>query len=80
MLGGGSYYMFKLPTPIPPAGQPGGPPAESNRKIMWGMPIDARSLAVNWERHPERLIPEMHELMDKFAKEYREQQAAKRKK
>jgi hypothetical protein len=80
MLGGGSYYMFKLPAPIPPAGQPGGPPAERDRKIMWGMPLDARNLAVNWERHPERLIPEMHELMDKFAKEYREQQAAKRKK
>ena len=80
MLGGGAYYMFKLPDPIPPAGQPGGPPAERDRKIMWGMPFDARNWVVNVERHPERLIPEMHVLMDEFARQWRERQAANRKK
>lgn len=80
MLGGGAYYMFKLPDPIPPAGQPGGPPAERDRKIMWGMPFDMRNWAVEVERHPERLIPEMRELMDKFEQLWRERQAANRKK
>jgi hypothetical protein len=80
MLGGGAYYMFKLPDPIPVAGQPGGPPAERDRKIMWGLPFDMRNWAVNVERHPHRLIPEMHEVMDKFEQQWRERQAANRKK
>jgi hypothetical protein len=73
-LAGGSYYVFQLPEPVPPAGQPGGPPAVSERKIFWGMPFDIRDWAVNVERHPERLSPEIHDLMQKF-----QQQAAPRK-
>jgi hypothetical protein len=65
-LGGGSFYMFQLPSPIPPAGQPGGPPLESERKIMWGMPFDPRPFAVDVERHPERLHSKMQELMDRM--------------
>ncbi len=80
MLGGGAYYMFKLPASIPAAGQPGGPPAERDRKIMWGAPFDMRNWAVNVERHPEQLIPEMQKLMDKFERQWRERQAANRKK
>jgi hypothetical protein len=79
-LAGGSYYMFKLPSPIPPAGQPGGPPAERDRRIMWGMPLDARTWMVEVERHPERLIPELQALIDKFTRQAQEQQAAKPKK
>jgi len=78
-LGGGAYYMFQLPVPIPPAGQPGGPPAESDRRIMWGMPFDLRNWAVNVERHPDRLVPEMHELMEKFQQQW-QQRSANRKK
>ena len=65
-LGGGSYYVFQLPTPIPPAGQPGGPPPVSGRKLMWGMPLDARTFAVKVERHPERLEEEMRAMAEKF--------------
>lgn len=79
-LGGGAYYMFQLPASIPPAGQPGGPPAESARKIMWGMPFDVRNWAVNEERHPERLVSDMHAMMEKFQKEFSERQAANGKK
>jgi len=75
-LGGGSFYIFKLPEAIPPAGQPGGPPAESDRKIMWGMPFDFREWAINVERHPERLIPEMHHLMEKFQQQRQQPKAA----
>jgi hypothetical protein len=66
--------MFQLPAPIPPAGQRGGPPPESDRKIMWGMPFDARAFAIDVERHPDRLIPEMDAMGAKF------QQMAQKKK
>jgi amino acid transporter len=65
-LAGGSYYVFQLPAPIPQAGQPGGPPPVSARRIMWGMPFDLRAVAVNMERHPERMAEESRKLMQKF--------------
>lgn len=65
-LAGGSFYVFKLPTPIPLAGTPGGPPVATERKIMWGLPFDLRSWALNVERHPERLPAEMQVLMQRF--------------
>ena len=65
-LAGGAFYVFKLPTPIPSAGTPGGPPIESDRRVMWGMPLDLRAWTVNVERHPDRLPAEMHALMQKF--------------
>jgi hypothetical protein len=65
-LAGGAFYAFKLPASIPPAGTTGGPPVASERKFMWGLPFDLRAWAVDVERHPERLPPEMHDLMQKF--------------
>ena len=65
-LAGGAFYLFKLPAPIPAAGTSGGPPAESQRKIIFGLPFDLRAWAVNIERHPERLPAEMQALMQKF--------------
>jgi hypothetical protein len=72
-LAGGAFYAFKLPTPIPPAGTPGGPPVASERRIMWGMPFDLRTWAVNVERHPERLPGEMQVLMHKFQQQSQQQ-------
>ena len=72
-LAGGAFYAFKLPTPIPPAGSLGGPPAASERRIMWGMPFDLRAWAVNVERHPERLPVEMQALMQKFQQQSKPQ-------
>ncbi len=65
-LAGGAFYVFKLPTPIPAAGTPGGPPVASERRLMWGLPFDLRGWTVNVERHPERLPAEMQALMQKF--------------
>ncbi|HEY7306853.1 MAG TPA: glycosyltransferase family 39 protein [Bryobacteraceae bacterium] len=65
-LAGGSFYAFKLPAPIPAAGTPGGPPPPSKHKMMWGIPFDFRTWAVNAERHPERLPVELQALMQKF--------------
>jgi hypothetical protein len=67
-LAGGSFYVFQLPAPIPAAGQPGGPPVPSQRKIMWGMPFDIREFAVTVERHPERLAEDMKAMGEKMMK------------
>jgi hypothetical protein len=65
-LAGGSFYAFHLPSPIPPAGQPGGPPLPGERKILWGMPLDLRAFAVDVERHPDRLQTGMDEMGKKM--------------
>jgi hypothetical protein len=65
-LAGGSFYVFKLPEPIPPAGSPGGPPLASEHRMMWGLPMDLRAWAINVERHPEQLRSELADLMQKF--------------
>jgi hypothetical protein len=72
-LAGGAFYVFKLPTPIPAAGTPGGPPVPSERRLMWGMPFDLRAWTVNVERHPERLTVDMHTLMQKFQQQSQQQ-------
>jgi 4-amino-4-deoxy-L-arabinose transferase-like glycosyltransferase len=76
-LAGGAFYAFKLPTPIPPAGMPGGPPVPSERKIMWGMPFDLRAWTVNVQRHPEQLPVEMPLLMQKFQQQSHQQAGKK---
>jgi hypothetical protein len=70
-LGGGSFYIFKLPSPIPPAGSPGGPPAPAERRSMWGLPVDLRAWAMNVERHPERLAVELDALNQTFQQQSR---------
>jgi Dolichyl-phosphate-mannose-protein mannosyltransferase len=72
-LGGGAFYVFKLPTPIPPAGTPDGPPAAAERRLMWGMPVNLRDWSVNVERHPERLPVEMQALIKKFQRQSQQQ-------
>jgi hypothetical protein len=76
-LAGGAFYVFKLPSPIPSAGTPGGPPLPSERRIMWEMPFDLRAWAVDVERHPERLPAQMQTLMQKFQQQS-QQQAGKK--
>jgi hypothetical protein len=71
-LAGGAFYVFKLPKPIPAEGTPGGPPLASERRLMWGMPMDLRGWTVNVERHPERLPEEMRALMEKFQQQSRQ--------
>jgi hypothetical protein len=76
-LAGGGFYVFKLPTPIPPAGTPGGPPAASERKLMWGIPFDFRAWGIHVERHPELLEAEMQDLIQKFQQQAQQQGAKK---
>jgi Dolichyl-phosphate-mannose-protein mannosyltransferase len=77
-LAGGSFYVFQLPTPLPRQGQPGGPPAPSERKILWGMPLDIRSFAVSVERHPERMAADMEEMGKKMTQMMQDQKAGKK--
>ena len=65
-LAGGSFYVFKLPSPIPAPGAPGGPPLSEQRRIMWGIPFDLRAFALNVERRPYQLPAEMQALMQRF--------------
>jgi len=76
-LAGGSFYVFQLPTPLPQPGQPGGPPAPSERKILWGMPLDIRSFAVSVERHPERMAADMEAMGKKMQQTMQDQKSGK---
>ena len=76
-LAGAAFYAFQLPTPIPAAGTPGGPPVVSERRIMWGMPMDLRAFVVNVERHPERLPAEMRAMMNRFQDQANQQNKKK---
>ncbi len=79
-LAGGTFYVFKLPSPMPVAGTPGGPPPLSQRKIMWGSQFDLRGWMVNAERHPERLSAEMQTLMQSFQQQSAQQSGKRGKK
>ena len=61
-LAGGSFYAWELPAPIPAPG----PPIESERNMMWGMPFDLRAFAITVERPPEQLEPHLQVLIPKF--------------
>jgi Dolichyl-phosphate-mannose-protein mannosyltransferase len=59
-LAGGSMYAFQLPTVIPPAGAPGGPPTAEHYRFFGGMGVDGvdfRTIIGNCVRDPQQLGP-----------------------
>ena len=68
VLAGGGMYAFRLPSPIPPGGQAGGPPLPSAQREFVGFPADMRVMQLNLERHPEK-IPGF---MAKMERQFRE--------
>jgi hypothetical protein len=72
-LAGGSFYAFKLPSPVPPPGTLGGPPDPSHRMIMWGMPFDVRHWAITAERNPRELPSQIRSMMHQFQQPDRRQ-------
>jgi hypothetical protein len=72
-LAGGSFYAFKLPSPIPPSGMAGGPPDPSHRMMMWGVPFDLRQWAITAERDPRELPSQIRSMMRQFQQPDRRQ-------
>jgi len=64
-LAGGSMYAFQLPTPIPPAGTPSGPPLPENYHNFAHIPIpgDGRLMFLDSIRDPQQLQPTWDRLM-----------------
>lgn len=57
-LAGGSLYAFHLPNVIPPAGQPGGPPAPDQMRYFFnpkGLNVDIREVFAKAVQQPEQL-------------------------
>jgi hypothetical protein len=57
---------IQLPSRIPKAGEPGGPPLPSEYRNTWGIPIDFRAWAGETERHPAEIRERLEELMKKM--------------
>jgi hypothetical protein len=59
-LAGGSMYAFQLPTVIPPAGTPGGPPLAAEQRSFAGLPFpmgDLRLVFLTCIQNPQQLQP-----------------------
>ena len=48
-------YAVRLPSPIPAAGGPGGPPLPSAYREFFGQPTDMRPMMLDLIRHPDKL-------------------------
>jgi len=64
-LAGGSMYAFQLPSAIPPAGTPGGPPLPENYRNFANVPFpgDIRLIWINCIRDPQQLQPTWDRMM-----------------
>ncbi len=72
-LAAGGMYAVRLPSPIPPAGAPGGPPLPSGRRIFLNFPVDMRVLDRELTEHPERIQPALDEMMATWQQAMNEQ-------
>ena len=77
-LGGGAMYAVQLPATIPAAGTPGGPPATSETRMMFGgsFPREPRTMFQELMREPDKLPGFMREMMA----QYQAEQARRRQK
>jgi hypothetical protein len=66
-LAGGGMFAFHLPAEIPAAGEAGGPPVVSERRVFLGMPFDFKAVTLQVLRQPETIPDVMKEMMGKFA-------------
>jgi hypothetical protein len=67
-LGGGAMYAIQLPSPIPPAGTPGGPPPPAERRIFLHGPMDMREVLTGVTDHPERIQIVFDDMVVRFSK------------
>ncbi len=59
-------YAVRLPTPIPAAGSPGGPPQPSEFREFGGAPFDVLSLFRHVIQHPDDLPRAVQWMQDSF--------------
>ena len=59
----------QLPSPIPPAGAPGGPPVPEARRMFLGMPFEMRVMFQSLIRRPEDISNVLATLQANFEKQ-----------
>lgn len=67
-LAGGGMYAIRLPSAIPPAGSPGGPPLPTARRTFLNMPVDMRVTFRELVDHPERIQKTLDDMMATWRK------------
>jgi hypothetical protein len=71
-LGGGSMYAVQFPSPIPAAGQPGGPPLPKDYRYLSGIEgFDPIAIFGNCVRDPQQLQPTLDHMQAMFEEQAR---------
>ena len=65
-IAGGSMYAIQLPSQIPAAGSPGGPPAPSDYRFIGGTPYDMQVYFLGVIRDPDKLRAILEEMQVRF--------------
>jgi hypothetical protein len=68
-LAGGSMLAVQLPSNIPPAGTPGGPPPVEARRLFLRFPFEMREMFLGLSRHPDDMPKVMAEMQARFQKQ-----------
>lgn len=76
-LAQGGMYAVRLPSPIPAAGTPGGPPVASARRLWLNAPMEMRVMFLDITTHPDRIQKTLDDMMAQWQKAMEE---AKRRK
>jgi hypothetical protein len=72
-LAAGGMYAIRLPSPIPPAGAPGGPPPLAERRNFLNMPVEIRVQDRELTEHPERIQKALDDMTAAWKKAIEEQ-------
>ena len=67
-LAGGGMYAIRLPSAIPAAGTPEGPPPPAARRQFFNAPMDLRAMFRELAGHPDRIQKAMDDMMATFRK------------
>jgi 4-amino-4-deoxy-L-arabinose transferase-like glycosyltransferase len=65
-VGGGSMYALHLPSQVPAAGSPGGPPLPPAYRFLGGLPVDSRAYFIEVVRDPDKLHQVLAEMQARF--------------
>jgi hypothetical protein len=71
-------YAIRLPSPIPPAGTPGGPPPVAARRLFLNFPTEMRVMFRRLTNHPDEMQKTMDDMMARFQKAQAEANSKKK--